>query len=189
MENLLRKKDVTEAVGAPKTTVNDWINDFAPFIPKVKNGRTTYYKPEAVDVLLVVKELREKGYDKSQISMELPKMFAIDVDEVGNKIEKSESRSDQTGNRDALLTVMQTIGKVMERMTKLEREVKEAKEKQIEQQMINSEILEKLNEQQKIIDERLKERDMNLVNAIKEIQEIKKQVATTKEKKWWKFWK
>lgn len=189
MENLLRKKDVTEAVGVPKTTVNDWINDFAPFIPKVRNGRTTYYKPEAVNVLLRVKALREKGYDKSQISMELSRMFAIDADEVENKIEKSEGRSDQASNRDALLTVMQTMGKVMERMTELEREVKEAKEKQVEQQMINSELLEQLNEQRKIMDERLNERDMNLVNAIKEIQEVKKQVAAAKEKKWWNFWK
>lgn len=33
------------------------------------------------------------------------------------------------------------------------------------------------------------ERDKNLLEAIRETQEVKKQLATANQKKWWKFWK
>jgi DNA-binding transcriptional MerR regulator len=36
--------------------------------------------------------------------------------------------------------------------------------------------------------ERMEQRDKNLMSAIRELQETKKQIATAQQKKWWKFW-
>jgi hypothetical protein len=58
-KDFLRKKDIIDGLGIPKSTVSDWINDFSVYIPKLKQGQITYYKPEAMEVLLTVKELRE----------------------------------------------------------------------------------------------------------------------------------
>jgi predicted nucleic acid-binding Zn-ribbon protein len=183
VKNLLRKKDVVEKVGAPKSTVNDWIHDFSAFIPRVQNGRTIYYRPQAVDVLLKVKEMREMGLDKTQISLELSKLFPINEDEVEAKIEKSVDRSDEATNRDALLTVMQTMGKAMERMTEIERELQEVKEQRLEQEKLNEELKKKLEEQQRYIDEKLKKRDEKLMESLREVQEVKKQIAAAKEER------
>lgn len=183
MNGLLKKKDVTEAVGAPKTTIHDWMQEFSAFIPKIKNGQTVYYKPQAVDVLLEIKRMREEGLDKTQIAMELPSMgFAMDADETVNKVQKVRSQAEQSGNRDALMTVMQTMAVTMERMTELEKAVQESKEKQIEQQRRNEELEMKIEEQNRYIAEKLEERDRKLTEAMRQSrEETKRQIAAAEE--------
>lgn len=53
------------------------------------------------------------------------------------------------------------------------------------QQEFNQRILDRLEASEK----RQIERDQNLLKAIKETQEVKKQLATTQQKKWWNLWK
>ncbi len=197
MDGLLRKKDVTEAVDLPKTTAHDWLHDFRVFIPTVQDGRTTYFKQGAIDVLLVVKELREKGYDKAQISVELTERgFAIDHDEMVNRVVKARDRAQEQAesahNRDSLLTVTQMMGVAMERMTELEREIQAAKDREIEQHRINGEnakliaeqalALEQqaaaIEKQNKYIEESLKVRDQKLTESLRRSQdETKKEIA------------
>lgn len=183
MNGLLKKKDVTEAVGAPKTTIHDWMQEFSAFIPKIKNGQTVYYKPQAVDVLLEIKRMREEGLDKTQIAMELPNMgFAMDADETVNKVQKVRSQAEQSGNRDALMTVMQTMAVTMERMTELEKAVQDSKEKQLEQERRNEELEKKIEEQNRYIEEKLEERDRKLMEVVRQSQkETTRQIAAAKE--------
>jgi len=48
---------------------------------------------------------------------------------------------------------------------------------------------QKLVEQLERIEQRQMERDQQLMKAIRETQEVKKQLAATTQKKWWKFWR
>ena len=48
---------------------------------------------------------------------------------------------------------------------------------------------QKLVEQLERIEQRQIERDQQLMKAIRETQEAKKQLAATQKKKWWKLWK
>ncbi|QSX18456.1 hypothetical protein [Priestia megaterium] len=57
MSDLLREKNVTEAVTAAKNTVYEWLQEFSAFFPKVKNSQKVYYKPQAVKVLLAVEQM------------------------------------------------------------------------------------------------------------------------------------
>lgn len=52
------------------------------------------------------------------------------------------------------------------------------------QQEFNQKILERLEAQEK----RQIERDQNLIKALRESQEAKKQIAATQQKKWWHLW-
>ncbi|WP_425265911.1 DUF3967 domain-containing protein [Anoxybacillus pushchinoensis] len=52
------------------------------------------------------------------------------------------------------------------------------------QHEFNQQILERLEAQEK----RQAQRDENLMIALRESQEVKKQIAATQQKKWWKFW-
>ncbi|WP_404452047.1 DUF3967 domain-containing protein [Virgibacillus necropolis] len=60
---------------------------------------------------------------------------------------------------------------------------------QKQQHAFNQELLEQLKKQQGYIDTRLEERDQNLMIAMSQSLETQKQLAATKQKKWWKFWK
>lgn len=53
------------------------------------------------------------------------------------------------------------------------------------QQEFNQKILERLEIQEK----RQAERDKNLLLALRETQEVKKQIAAAEQKKWWQLWK
>ena len=53
------------------------------------------------------------------------------------------------------------------------------------QQEFNQKILDRFEASEK----RQIERDQNLLKAIRETQEVKKQLAATQQKKWWQFWK
>lgn len=49
----------------------------------------------------------------------------------------------------------------------------------------NKKILERLDQQE----QRQSERDRNLINVMNQSLETQKQIASTKEKQWWQFWK
>lgn len=49
----------------------------------------------------------------------------------------------------------------------------------------NQQILERLEAQEN----RQAERDQNLMKALRESQEVKRQLAATQQKRWWQFWK
>lgn len=62
------------------------------------------------------------------------------------------------------------------------------------QEAFNKELLDRLDRQQKYIENSLNERDEKLLNVIREMQETKKLLAAAQEekeppKKWWQFWK
>lgn len=58
------------------------------------------------------------------------------------------------------------------------------------QQKFNKELLDRLDRQQEYIDESLNKRDEQLMSTLREVQETKKLLAASKEKKSkWKFWR
>jgi DNA-binding transcriptional MerR regulator len=134
MDGLLRKKDLVDAVGVAKSTIADWVTEFAVYIPMVKHGAVTYYKPEALDVLNYIRELREQEQSKVQIMQLLAKKgFPITVEEAVEDVERVLSGADP---RDTLLTVMQTmgqavveIGKQTERQNRMETRISEHSER------------------------------------------------------------
>jgi DNA-binding transcriptional MerR regulator len=80
MKQMLRKRELVEAVNVPKSTAADWIIEFHMFIPTTKEGSVTYYRPEGIPVLQTIKQLREKNYAKPEILKELSKRFSMTID-------------------------------------------------------------------------------------------------------------
>lgn len=88
--DLLRKKDIIDAVGLAKSTISDWIEEFRVYIPIEKHGNVIYYKPETIQVLQVVKKLRDQGYSKPEIMKLLAEYgFSITVDKEKEEIQKA----------------------------------------------------------------------------------------------------
>ncbi|MBQ4874472.1 DUF3967 domain-containing protein [Bacillus safensis] len=58
-----------------------------------------------------------------------------------------------------------------------------------EQKQIIQSLIQTIHEQQHYIEAKLEERDKHLIEALKENEEMKKQIAAAQQKKWWQFWK
>jgi len=168
-----------------KSTVADWIAEFGVYIPIVKYGAVTYYKPEAVDVLNAIRELRERDQSKVQI-MELlaKKGFSITVEEAVEDIERIISGSDP---RDTLLTVMQTMGQSVVmigeqdgRINRIESTVQASTERMNGQDGRISETSEQVAE----LIRRVVEAEERAARAEAAATEAKEQA----NKPWWKKW-
>lgn len=155
----------------PKSTVADWIDDFSIYIPKVKQGNVTYYKPEAIDVLIFIKQCRDQNYQKVQIMQMLAdKGFPITVDEAVEDIKKA---LEMDSPRDTLLTVMQTMGQAVSKLAEQDERLDE-----------QDETLETLGKRQNGQDERLvdlEKRTDEILDLKKEFETLKKELAATKE--------
>lgn len=151
-------------MGVPKSTVADWIEDFSVYIPKVKQGNVTYYKPEAIDVLKFIKQCRDHNYHKAQIMQMLAeKGFPITVEEA---IEDVKQALEVDSPRDTLLTVMQTMGQAVAKIAE------------------QDEALQTLGKRQDGQDERIKtiEKRTDEIEILKkQFEEMKKELAVTKE--------
>ena len=186
MDGLLRKKDLVEAVGVAKSTVADWITEFHVFIPTVKHGAVTYYRPEAVDVLNTIRELREQDYSKVQIMELLAKRgFPVTVEEAVEDVERVMAGADP---RDTLLTVMQTIGQAVaeigkqtERQNRIEARVDE-----------HSTRLDGQDGRMANLEQTVKELAQQLAEARAEAAAAKERAERAEaeaNKPWWKRWR
>lgn len=175
---LLRKKDLHPAVGVAKSTVADWIEDFNVYIPKVKQGNVTYYKPETIDVLNFIKQCREQNYQKHQImEMLSDKGFPITVEDAVQDIKKA---LEGDSPRDTLLTVMQTMGQAVSKLAEQDERLDELDERTDE----HGEALKTLEERQVGQGERLTglEKRTDEIEFLKqELEELKRELAATKE--------
>lgn len=200
MNGLLRKKDLVEAVGVAKSTIADWVTEFHVFIPTVKHGAVTYYKPEALDVLNAIRELRELDYSKVQI-MELltKKGFPVTVEEAVEDVERVLSGADP---RDTLLTVMQTmgqavveIGKQTEQINRITTRIEEHSERMDGQDGRIQTVEEKQDEQVG----RMTDLEQTVKELAEQLAATKAEAAAAKEraeraeaeanKPWWRRWK
>lgn len=161
MDRLLRKKELVESVGVAKSTIADWVIEFHMYIPTIKQGAVTYYRPEAVDVLNVIKELRQRDYAKPQILELLAKRgFPITIEEAAEDIQKVIGRSD---TRDTLLNVMQGMSMAVSEIGKQTERLNHHESQFVQQ------------------NERLNGQDGRIVELEKTLQELKRELDTTKE--------
>lgn len=161
MDRLMRKKELLDAVGVAKSTLADWVIEFHMYIPTVKQGAVTYYRPESIDVLNAIKELRQLDYAKPQILELLAKRgFPVTVEEAIEDVQKIISQADA---RDTLLNVMQTMGLAVAEIGKQ---------------------TDRLNRHEEVIikqGERLDGQDGRIVELEKTLHELKRELDTTRE--------
>ncbi|TDY38982.1 MerR-like DNA binding protein [Alicyclobacillus sacchari] len=201
---MLRKKDLVEVLGVAKSTVADWISEFQVFIPIIKEGALTYYKPESVNVLQTIKTMREQNMPKSEIYAVLQQRgFPITISEAEEDVQKVLGKLDA---RKQLLDVMNQVGNALERLADQEETIEHIEKRQ-----------DALSDQQKFLSERQDEADgrvtelEQLVHQLEEkhkteleriaqkfeqeLEAARMEIASTKaelenrKKPWWKIWR
>jgi len=169
--DLLRKKDLHPAVGVAKSTVADWIEDFSIYIPQIKKGNVTYYRPEAIDVLQFIKHCRDDNYQKQQIMEALSDSgFPVTVEEAKRDVEQSIDTQDNSNNHD-LMSAMETIGQAFQKLSDQDESIKDLQDKDEAHEGRMDEVEKRTDQNNKTIDD-LRE----------EIEELKRELAVTKEK-------
>lgn len=172
MKQLLRKRELVEAINVPKSTVADWIIEFHMFIPTIKEGSVLYYRPAALAVLEEIKTLREQGFSKPEIMKELGRKFALTVDE-----------ADQEDMKKRIMGY--------EMLPKLLEQLKYAKANLEE----HSELLHALKEHNDSQDEQIELQQLRIEDMQLKMELLQKELAFTKEqiqlqkRSWWrKIW-
>lgn len=178
MNRLLRKKDLVQAVGVAKSTVADWITEFQIFVPTVKNGAVTYYRPEALEVLQAIREFRELDYSKVQI-MELlaKKGFPVTVEEAAEDANRILVDSD---HRDGLFFLMQNVGQAMTEIGKHEERLK-----------LQSDLLNGQGEKVTETAYQVLALQKTVLDLESRLEEAQKQIIAIqqKNKRWWQPWR
>lgn len=179
--SLLRKKELVEAVGMAKSTVADWVAEFQAFIPIVKEGAVTLYKPESVDVLIAIKAMREQNLPKGEIYAVLQQRgFPVTVQEAVEDVQKALGRVDA---RKQLMDVMQQVGTALERIADQEETLEHMEKRQ-----------DALSERQNGQDGRMTELEQMVIKMKAELDAARSEIATTKldlqnskKRSWWSF--
>lgn len=149
----LTVKEAADAIGETATTVRNWMRELKPYIPLKK---------------------AENGYN----------LFDEEALESIRQIKQLHREQGYSINQ--VKTYFDTGGEVFKPINteeKLQKDIEELKEQMKKQLEFNKVLVERLEQQQTYIDEKLNERDRKLLEHIREQQEMKQQLAIAVEEK------
>ena len=102
-----------------------------------------------------------------------------------NKVISSETTSkeqEENTKISLLIDKLEYINEISDRLNSMEKELKDIK--------AQNKILQDQNDELKTtVETSSSKRDENLLSLIREVQDTKKMIAASQEKKWWEFWK
>ena len=102
-----------------------------------------------------------------------------------NKVMSPESASEEQEENTQISLIMDKLGyidEISDRLNSMEKELKDIK--------TQNKILQDQNyELRTTVETSSNKRDENLLSLIREVQDTKKMIAASQEKKWWEFWK
>lgn len=154
---VLYVKQVSALLGETDHTIRNWLRDFRQYIPTIKldNGYNGFGE-EAINVLKSIQRLsRELKYSAKQID----RYLATD----GKEFASAESIASPA---------------LVNEFTK---EITELKEMMQQQQQFNKTLVDRLDAQQRYIEESLNKRDQVLMQALQEMKESRLALAAAKE--------
>src|SRR5699024_8893653 len=127
---LLSSNGLSQIINVPESTVSSWTDEFQMFIPKAKKQDKLYYLPEAVDVLLLIKQYDDENYSKTDImKMLADRVFPKKENNMDEHKQQPEKKKKGT-HKENLVTMMQTIGKTVANVASQEKLLQMLQEQQ-----------------------------------------------------------
>lgn len=161
--------ELAEKTNIPDTSVRRYIAKFPHFFLYKGGARSRRYEDSSVKVLIRIKNLYDNGYETEQADEILRQEFPMIVD--GDKVTGGEEK--------AVTPALATSEDVAE----LKEAIALLLEKSKRQEEFNRLLSDKLDQQQKYIEESLNKRDQLLLESIREKQEEKlDETAAAQEK-------
>jgi len=178
---------IAKQLNLAESTARFYRDRFENFIPSVGEGRKKRYKPETVEVLRFIAEGFNRNLTAMVIEDGLSRMVAMNIEfeeATATTTAAAQQQSKSEPNQYAL-----QLQFAVEQMSVTIQIIADQKEEIAELRKHVAVIENRQQEQQEYINSKLEERDQQIMESIREIQEAKNQLAATKQEKWWKFWK
>ncbi|HAJ4038281.1 MULTISPECIES: DUF3967 domain-containing protein [Bacillaceae] len=160
MEKWLSISELSELTKIPETTIRRYISKFRAYFRYDTRGRTKKYHPDTIMILKKIADLYNEDYQAPEIDDILGIQFPFAVEEK------------PTTHHPPLKTIEQQF-----------------EDFKTYQEQFNRQLLQELHQQREYIKNSIDKRDHDLLNAIQQMQDAKKEIAAAKEKKWWQFWR
>jgi len=173
---------IAKQLNLAESTARFYRDRFEDFIPSIGEGRKKRYKPETIEVLRFIAE----GYNRNLTAMDIKDSLSrvvarnIEFEEVSATTTATAQQQSEIELKQYALQLqnaLKQMGTTMQIIANQKEEISE----------LRKHIAVMENKQQEYINTKLDERDQKLIESIKEIQETKKQLAATQQKKWWQF--
>ncbi|BCC15200.1 hypothetical protein BCM0074_p320 (plasmid) [Bacillus cereus] len=164
------------------------------YIPQTEDGKTTYFTKESVEVLLKIKELKEKGLEKPLIFEELQREgFTIQATEilevpVSKEVFFSEDDNFQifmkklfenTASKEEMQVLNKLLNKIDGRMTDIELEGSKRDRRMTDMKKTSIQYMKKVNELERNFSE-IEERIKDANNSDEKYYELEKENAILK---------
>ncbi|HDR3891054.1 TPA: DUF3967 domain-containing protein [Bacillus cereus] len=180
----LSAEEVAKEIKVSAMTIKRNCQTYGSFL-KFQQGEKNKYliHRECIPVFQFIAKMRNKRNLQTKQIIELlsKERFPeyIDIE----PIQTTEQQTEQTQVGQGVVAIQELDRIVTERVSEqLKKHEKSLKEWLTEQQKQQQEF-------QRIVLQKIDERDQNLMSMIRETQETKKLIAATQQKKWWQFWK
>lgn len=186
-KELLTMAQIAKKLNLAESTARFYRNRFEEFIPFVGEGRKKRYTHETVEVLRFIAEGFNRNLTAMDIKDGLSRMVAKNIEFEEVTATTIAAAQQQTENEQKQHTLQLQIA--LEQMSTTMQIMANQKEEIAELRKHIADVENQQQEQREYINTKLEERDRKLLESIREIQETKKQIAATQQKKWWIFWK
>ncbi|KFN13895.1 DUF3967 domain-containing protein [Bacillus pseudomycoides] len=171
--------DIARMLGRPRTALQAWRDQFKPYLPTVAGtkGRTLRYEQEALELFKLIANMKDAQEPPELIEQ----MLKQNVDYI--VVEETDEDDEITK------PIIQTMYESMKEVSMYFQEQKAMNIELLKHidhlEQTNQMLLNKIDEQQKNIDGKINNRDQQLLDVVREIQETKKLVASTQQEKSW----
>jgi AcrR family transcriptional regulator len=193
-------KEVEKELNVSRPTLYRYIENHGHYLKTNKVDNAIFISHQSLDILREIREQYENGKRKKQIEEYLKNKAVplhITVRDNNVRMQESQGISEINEIKSLLETSTKFIVHTMNEHLEKQREehhdnmmrLQETHEKTV--QYLVKEIHDSREEIQILKDElvfRENKRDQQLMLLIRDMQETKKVMATTQEKKWWRFW-
>ena len=175
---------IARELDIPASTIRYWRDYFLHFLDYVEKGNKKRFRKQTIDVFKKVKELKDQGYEFEDIENVLMNEFSINIEDVttyehnNERTNNKQTTSKNPDNTEVTLSEnkMQAIIKQQTNM------IKQLSNKMDEIKQDNQRLEEKIDDQKKYIDQKLEERDAELIKAIREKQQEQEKKPTIWQK-------
>ncbi|MBT2259781.1 MerR family transcriptional regulator [Priestia megaterium] len=191
-KSLLTIAEIAKELDMPESTVRYYRDRFINYIPFTGKGRGRRYRRETIDILRFIAEGFNRSLNAAEIEEGLSLMVARNM-EVENETAATTAAAQQQPNLNEISVqinmdkqfheLMNQVTVTMQLMAHQKEEINELRNQQEEQKKYIDELLDKQS----------KKRDIQVMDVMKEVLEVRKQITMLEnqrnEKKWWMFWK
>ncbi|MCZ6943971.1 DUF3967 domain-containing protein [Bacillus mycoides] len=171
--------DIARILGRPRTTLQAWRDQFKPYLPTVAGtrGRTLRYEKEALELFRLIADMKDV--------QEPPELIEQMLKQNIDYIVVEEVEEDDGITKPIIQTMYEGMNKIIIHFEEQKAMNIELLKRIDNLEQTNQTLLDKIDEQQKTIDGKIKNRDQQLLEVVREIQETKKLVASTQQEKSW----